>query len=122
VKTTEESTNTPVDADIEEKVKNFNELVQDVADLDPKLRLLWSEIYQNAVADRRYSRLLYEDLLPKLLSATENHGLYGDKIKMYLERMSKANDQLLLLVKYIAEHVVSDSVVNTKDLYSQFNK
>ena len=122
MKTTEERPNTPVDTDIEDKVKSFNDLVADVVDLDPKLRLLWSEIYQNAIADRRYSRLLYEDLLPKLLSAAENHGLYGDKIKMYLERMSKANDPLLLLSKYIAEHVAADEAIDTNDLYSKFNK
>lgn len=117
-----ENTKVAVDADFEERVKTFEELVSGMADLDPKLRHLWCEIYQNAIMDRSYSRLPYEDLIQKVLATPENHGLYGDKLAKYLERMSKANDQLLLLAKYIAEHQTTGSDISPDDLYSKFSK
>lgn len=106
---------------IEEKMKTLQVLLTDMADLDPKLKLLWAEIYQNAVTDRRFASIMYEDLLQKILAMVENHGLYGDKIAKYMERMSKANDQLLLLAKYISEHVSESSQVDMKDLYDKIS-
>lgn len=115
-----ETRNSSVSADVNEKIENFDRLLDNMADLDPKLRHLWSEIYHNAVVDRRYARLPYEDLIQKILVAAENHGLYGDKLAKYLERMGKANDQLLLLAKYISDHQAADSSIDPNELYDKF--
>lgn len=115
-----EKPNSPVSSDINEKIITFDDLLKDVVDLDPKLRHLWSEIYHNAIVDRRYARLAYEDLIQKILTAAENHGLYGDKLAKYLERMGKANDQLLLLSKYIDDHQTVDKNISSDDLYDKF--
>lgn len=117
-----EKHNSPIDNDITENVKSFDELIDSVTDLDPKLKHLWAQIYQNAIVDRRYARLAYEDLIQKVLAVPENHGLYGDKLAKYLEKMNKTTDQLLQLSKFISEHTTGDSVIDKDDLYSKFNK
>lgn len=108
--------------DIESKMKTLQVLLNDMEELDPKLKLLWAEIYQNAVTDRRFASIMYEDLLQKILVMVENHGLYGDKIAKYMERMSKANDQLLLLAKYISEHVAESGEIDMKEIYNKIGE
>ena len=104
---------------IQKLADEFKAMVDTSAEVDEKLRLLWVEIYVNAVTDRQYARLAYEDLIQKVLVAPENHGLYGDKVAKYLERMSKSNDQMLALAVQIAEHQSTAEPIDPDTLYKQ---
>lgn len=105
--------------DVDKRVKEFVNMLERNIEIDPKLKMLWIEIYKHAQADRNFAGILYVDLLNKIMATTENHGLYGDKIAKYLERMSKANDQLLLLAKYVSEHVAPTDDMTPDQLYDK---
>ena len=87
----------------EKKVEQFNEMLQSIKDLDDKRRILWQEIYNNAVTDRENASILFTDTLMQVKGNAANHNILGPVIVKYIERMSKANDQILKLAEIIAK-------------------
>ena len=80
---------------------NFEELLKSIDGLDDKKARLWSEIYANAIDDRDSARELLEHVTAKILSDPTNHVAFGLNASKYVERMSRANDQLLKLAELI---------------------
>jgi hypothetical protein len=87
----------------EKKIMQFGDLLQSVKDLDDKKKLLWTEIYNNAVDDRENASILFTDTLMQVKGNAANHNILGPVIAKYLERMSRANDQILKLAELIAK-------------------
>ena len=114
---------TPLSGDLETSVSAraliFDKLLSEIGGVDARLRHLWLEAYTNAMSDRLLAYIAYTDLLPKILANRDNHGLFGDKLTKYMERMSRANDQLISLSKQIAEASVVSSNVDPDTIYSQ---
>ncbi len=89
-------------ADKEKKIEQFSDLLKTLPDLDDKKRLLWIEIYQNAVDDRENASILFTDTLLQVKGNAANHNILGPVIAKYLERMSRANDQILKLAEIVS--------------------
>ena len=87
----------------EKKIENFNEMLLSIKDLDDKRRILWQEIYNNATTDRENASILFTDTLMQVRGNAANHNILGPVIVKYIERMSKANDQILKLAELIAK-------------------
>ena len=87
----------------EKKIMQFGDLLQSVKDLDDKKKLLWTEIYNNAVDDRENASILFTDTLMQVKGNAANHNILGPVIAKYLERMSRANDKILKLAELIAK-------------------
>ncbi len=85
----------------EKKVEHFNDMLQSIKDLDDKRRVLWQEIYNNATTDRENASILFTDVLIQVKGNSANHNILGPVIVKYIERMSKANDQILKLAELI---------------------
>jgi len=73
-----------------------------IDDIDDKKKLLWSEIYQNAIDDRENASILFTDTLLQVKGNAANHNILGPVVAKYLERMSRANDQILKLAELVA--------------------
>ena len=87
----------------DEKVKNFSELLNDLTATEEKKKLLWKEVYENALNDRESANTLFTDLLIQSKGNAGNHTMFGQLMSKYLERMSKSNDQILRLAEIISK-------------------
>lgn len=86
----------------EKKIAEFSDLLRSLTDIDDKKRVLWLEIYHNAVDDRENASILFTDTLMQVKGNAANHNILGPVIAKYLERMSRANDQILKLAELVA--------------------
>lgn len=104
---------------IEEKIRDFGELLKSIDSLDEKKRQLWKEIYENAIADRQNSYVMFTKLYRIVQDKSTEHAVHGKTIATFLERMSRANDQLIKLAELIAKAQRGDDDINAEDMFSQ---
>jgi len=104
----------------EAKISKFSDLLESLEKTEDKKKLLWKEIYENAITDRENARVLLTDLLMQTRGSLANHGSYGTILSKYLERMSKSNDQILKLAELVAKE--ENREVNIDDIYSKISE
>jgi len=97
----------------------FTKILDSIDDIDDKKKKLWKEIYENATVDRENAYELYTDIADKILEDPLNHATYGSHATKYLERVSKANDQLIKLAELIASAEKETSVLNTDEVFER---
>ena len=104
---------------LEKKIKGFAEVLRDTPHADPKKKILWQEIYENAVLDRQNAHVLFVEAYTSMSQGTTEHAVLGATLSKYLERMNKANDQLIKLAE-IMNKSESDSVqIDSDELFSK---
>lgn len=86
----------------DKKIKQFSDILDTLTSTEEKKKLLWKEIYENAVNDRENAGILFTDTLMQVKGNAANHNILGPVIVKYIERMSRANDQILKLAELIA--------------------
>jgi hypothetical protein len=84
-----------------EDLENFSALLDSLVNIDEKLKMLWKQIYENALTDRRNAYIIWTDLYIVVQGNAENHVIHGDHLAKYMERMEKANTQLLKLAELV---------------------
>ena len=89
--------------DKEKKIKAFGDLLSSLMDSKDKKKILWKEIYENAVTDRENAYILFHEAYTIMSQTAAEHISVGPILNKYLERMNKANDQLLKLAELIAK-------------------
>ena len=104
----------------EKKISKFAELLDSLENTEDKKKLLWKEIYENALTDRESAGILLTDLLMETRGSLANHGSYGSILSKYLERMSKSNDQILRLAELIAKE--EEKSIDMNDIYSKIGE
>ena len=103
----------------EKKIAQFGEILDSIKDLDDKKRILWLEIYNNAVDDRENASILFTDTLMQVKGNAANHNILGPVIAKYLERMSRANDQILKLAELVAKE--DSKEIDTDSIFDKIN-
>ena len=93
----------PTERGIEERVRDFGELLKSIESLDDKKRQLWKEIYENSVYDRQNSYTMFTKLVRICSDKTTEHAVHAKSMATYIAGMSKANDQLIKLAELIAK-------------------
>lgn len=86
----------------DKKIRQFSDILDTLTSTEEKKKLLWKEIYENAVNDRENAGILFTDTLMQVKGNAANHNILGPVIVKYIERMSRANDQILKLAELIA--------------------
>jgi hypothetical protein len=102
---------------------DFSDLLDSISTMDERKRKLWMLIYKNAIEDRMRALEQYCDLKSIVIGKSTEHAVHGKTIASFIERMSKANDQLLKLADLVeaaeanaeatTEDSLYDSIVNT---------
>ena len=87
----------------EHKIERFSDILDSLTSTEDRKKLLWKEVYENAINDRESANTLFTDLLIQCKGNASNHSLFGQHMSKYLERMSKSNDQILRLAELIAK-------------------
>ena len=101
------------------KIKNFSDILDNIDSLKDKKKLLWKEIYENAVVDRENAKMLFSDAYLNLTGALSDHANVGSVIAKYLERMCRSNDQILKLAELIAKEEEKSERVTSDDIFNQ---
>lgn len=100
------------------RIENFIQLLNSLDKLDDKRRLLWCDIYQNAIDDRDRAGVLYTNVMTVMENSIVNHSTVGPTIVKYLERMSKSNEQILKLAEMVLNVDESNRGIDSDSLYA----
>jgi hypothetical protein len=102
------------------KVKAFKELLDSLSEIDDKRKILWKEIYDNAVNDRNSADMLFTDSWQRMNGPNAlTHEIVGSTMSKYLERMCKSNEQILRLAELIQKADEKSSKIAPDDLFDQ---
>ena len=101
------------------KINSFSEILDGLDSTTDKKKLLWKEIYENALTDRENAYTLFTDLLQQSHGNAANHAMFGATMAKYLERMSKSNDQILRLAELIAKAEEQQATINPDEIFDK---
>lgn len=116
---------TTINENINTKIAEFKDLLASITTLQDKRKILWQDIYTNALQDRDYALQMYTHLSGFVAADAQQHALHGPNIAKYIERMSRANDQLLKLAELVntaLEKQAEGSEITQDELYSKFEE
>ncbi len=85
----------------EKDLSTFSELLDSLVGVDERVKLLWKQIYENALTDRRNAYMVWSDLYMAVHGNPEQHVIHGDHLSKYMERTTRCNDQLLKLAELV---------------------
>ena len=101
------------------RASNFIKSLESLHSIDDDKKVLWLQIYENAVVDRELARELYDDVREKIIEDQIHHATYGVQATKYIERMSRANDQLIKLAEIVAEAQKDDQKIDPNSLFDK---
>ena len=102
------------------KIKAFGDLLDSLDDLDDRKKLLWKEIYDNAVSDRNLADMLFTDSWQRMNGQNAlTHDSIGATMSKYLERMCKSNEQILRLAELIQKAEEKSNQIDTDNLFEE---
>ena len=107
--------------DVSKKTEQFGALLGSIENLEDKKKHLWREIYENAIVDRMNAYMLFTDVYSTMTGDKADHVTLGPMMAKYIERMNKANDQLLKLADLISKEEEKASQIIPDDIYSQIS-
>jgi hypothetical protein len=103
------------------KVEQFSDLLDSLSKTEDKKKMLWREIYENAIVDRENASILFTDAWKHMSGGTSEHATLGGTLTKYLERMCKSNEQILRLAELIAKAEVNESQLDPDDIFSKID-
>ena len=101
----------------QEKIDAFSELLADLAATTDKKKMLWKEIYENALYDRTNAEILFSEAYASMQQ--NEHITIGPVLTKYLERMGRSNEQLLKLAELVAKAEEQSSRIDPDDIFSK---
>lgn len=105
----------------EDQIKNFADILDGIDSIENKKKMLWKEIYENALEDREKAKMLFNDAYISMSGGTNEHMNIGSIMSKYMERMSKSNDQILKLAELIAKEEEKSEVISEDDIFNKIN-
>lgn len=108
--------------DNNKKIEQFSDILDSIDNASDKKKMLWKEIYENAIVDRTNAHILFTDLYSNMGGSASDHATLGVTLTKYLERMSKSNEQLLNLAKQIADSESSSVEISEDEIFDQIRK
>lgn len=107
------------DVSVEDKVKDFGELLKTIENMDDKKRRLWAEIYENSISDRQHAYVMFTTLVRIAQQNSSEHAVHAKSINSFIERMQRANEQLIKLAELIAKASHGDDVFDPDDMFAK---
>ena len=106
---------------VEEKIKDFGDLLDTIESLTDKKKQLWVEIYENAISDRQNAYVMFAKLVKIAQDKSTEHAVHGRTIATYIERMSKANDQMIKLAELIAKADQASETIDPEEMFERIS-
>jgi hypothetical protein len=107
------------DRSIQEKVKDFSVLLNQIETVNDKKKQLWKEIYENAICDRQNAYIMFVKLVMIVQDKSTEHAVHGRSLSSYIERMSKANEQLIKLAELVAKAEAASEAIDPDDVFDK---
>ena len=107
--------------DVSKKTEQFGALLDSIENLEDKKKHLWRDIYENETVYRMNAYMLFTDVYSSMSGDKADHVTLGPMMAKYIERMNKANDQLLKLADLIAKEEERAAQIIPDDIYSQIS-
>ena len=105
--------NEKLSKECEHIVKEFEKLLEQVGPKHTKKKMLWKQIFENAIVDRRNAFIMFNNLYLEVHGNADQHALHGQNLTKYLERMSKANEQIIKLSELV-DGAITDEDAETE--------
>ena len=107
-----------------ERELDFNDLLKTLDGTSDKKRALWREIYHNATTDRENAGSMLKSLLTLCGDNSTELATHGRTIVSLIEKMSKANEQLLKLVDQVSiyDKPKATDIESSDNIYSLINE
>lgn len=106
---------------IEEKVRDFSTLLDQIEGLSDKKKKLWKEIYENAIYDRQNAYSLFAKLVKIVDDKSTEHAVHGKSLASYIEKMSKANDQLIRLAELVSKAEKTNDEIDPEEMFKKIS-
>jgi hypothetical protein len=103
------------------QIKNFADILDNIDKIEDKKKMLWKEIYENALEDREKAKLLFNDAYISMQGGVNEHMNIGAIMSKYIERMSKSNDQILKLAELIAKEEEKAETISEDEIFGKIN-
>ena len=107
---------------IDDKIRDFSDLLNQIDGVSDKKKKLWKEIYENAVTDRWNAHLLFARLVDIAEDKSTEHAIHSRAMAAYIERMSKANDQLIRLSELISKAEHGEEEIDPEEMFAKIGK
>jgi hypothetical protein len=107
------------DRSIKDRIKDFSGLLNQIESVNDKRKQLWKEIYENAITDRQNAYIMFTKLVMIVQDKSTEHAVHGKTISSYIEKMSKANDQLIKLAELVAKAEAASEVIDPDDMFDK---
>lgn len=107
---------------LKEKFDSFSKLLNQIESVEDKKKILWREIYENAVTDRENAYIMFMKLFQVVSNNAPEHAIHGATITKYLERMNKANDQLIRLAELLQNAEQKDGKIDSEELFRKISE
>lgn len=117
--------NTPSEIDqkkLRNKFDTFSKLLDEIGSVADKKKALWIEIYENAVMDRENCFVMFMKLYQVVSNDASAHAIHGPTISKYIERMNKANDQLIRLAELLQNAEKKNDDINPEDIFRKIGE
>ena len=105
----------------EKQIENFADMLDSISSIENKKKMLWKEIYENALEDREKAKLLFNDAYISMQGGVNEHMNIGSVMSKYMERMSKSNDQILKLAELIAKEEEKAETISEDEIFGKIN-
>ena len=107
--------------DIKKRVDTFSDILEELNSTEEKKKLLWKEIYENAIVDRENAAMLFTDAWKQMHGGINEHMTLGPTMSKYLERMCKSNEQILRLAEIITKAEEKETRFDPDDVFAQID-
>lgn len=107
---------------LDAKSKEFADLLESIESTNDKKKMLWKEIYDNAINDRMNAFMLFTGIYTNMGNSTNDHISVGPTLSKYLERMNKSNDQLIKLAELISKEEERATAVDPDDIFNKIDR
>lgn len=107
---------------LEKKAKDFSDLLDQIDGVSDKKKKLWREIYENAITDRQNAYVLFTSLVKIVENDSTEHAVHGKSLSSYIEKMSKANDQLIRLAELVSKAENVSAEIDPDEMFKKIEE
>lgn len=107
---------------LKKKVDAFAEILDQLNSTEEKKKVLWKEIYHNALVDRENAGMLFTDAWTRMGGGSSEHATLGPTLTKYLERMCKSNEQILRLAELISKAEEKEAKIDPDDVFASISE
>ena len=103
------------------KIDNFKSILENIKELDEKKKVLWEQIYENAIEDRSHAYMMFSILVEICEKNSTEHAVHGKSLSSYIEKMSRANDQILRLADLIRRTEEQSEQIDPEEMFERIS-